>query len=155
MAERLYCMPGTGPPYPLTARMGDLQDRRRRNRGRQTGSRVHKQHESSVQETGIPLLGERRRLSLHHGRKTGWLLGRRYDPFGGRCTNVRRERRDPRVGRRTGGVYEVDRGRRRDHICSRRATVEEGIFRRGTASWDRRVHSSMGGVGRECVSHRE
>ena len=43
-----------------------------------------------------------------YGRKIRRLLGRRYDLFGSRRTTVRRERRDPRVGRRTGGVYEVD-----------------------------------------------
>jgi hypothetical protein len=45
---------------------------------------------------------------LCYARKTRRLLGRRYNPFGGRRTTVRRERRDPRVGRRAGGVYEVD-----------------------------------------------
>ena len=99
------------------------------------------------------MLGKRRRLLLCHRRKTRRLLGRRHDPFGSRCTAVRREQRDTRVGRRTGGVYEGDRGRRGEYVCSRRATVEEGIFRRGTASRDRRVHSSMGGVSREYVSY--
>jgi hypothetical protein len=60
-----------------------------------------------------------------------------------------------RVGRRTGGVYEGDRGRRGEYICSRRATVEEGIFQRGIASRDRQVHSSIDGIDRECVSYRE
>jgi hypothetical protein len=89
---------------------------------------------------------------LCHRRETRRLLRRRYDPFGGRCTAVRRERRDPRVGRRAGGVHKGDRGRRGEHLCSRRATIEEGFFRRSAASRDRRAHSSMGGVDRVCVS---
>jgi hypothetical protein len=48
---------------------------------------------------------------LYYRRKTRRLLRRRHDPFSGRYTTVRRERRDPRVGGRVGGVYEVDRGR--------------------------------------------
>ena len=43
-----------------------------------------------------------------HRRKTRRLLRRRHDPFGSRRTTVRRERRDPRVGRRAEDVYEVD-----------------------------------------------
>jgi hypothetical protein len=92
---------------------------------------------------------------LCYRRKIRRLLRRRYDPFGSRYTAIRREQRDTRVGRRTGGVYEGDRGRRGEHICSRRATVEEGIFRQGTVSQDRQVHSSIGGIGRECVSYQE
>jgi hypothetical protein len=92
---------------------------------------------------------------LCYRRKIRRLLRRRYDLFGSRCTAVHREQRDIRVGRRTGGVYKGDRGRQGEHICSRRATVEEGIFRRGIASWDRQVHSSIGSIGREYVSYQE
>lgn len=50
------------------------------------------------------------------------------------------------MGGRVGGVREVDRDRRGDHIRSRGATVEEGVFRRSTAGRDRQLHSTMGGL---------